>query len=160
MDKQIVSIDRITFQQKPIPIPVDYRPTYKISIIVLVLKFCCSSETSSLLKLHLFSWALKSDNNIKKFKAFILNNYQDDFQVWNIEPSLNRGLQYAVADNLCEITTTSKYKLTSKGSDFCNKILQSDVFEDEIEFLKFIGKKKITDNRLNSMTKQWKIDYE
>lgn len=160
MDEQSLNIDKITFQQKPIPIPVDYRPTYKISIIILTLKLCSSSETASLLKLHLFSWSLKSVLNRNKLKTFILSNYKDDFQVWNIEPALNRALQYSVADKLCEVTSTSKYKLTEKGNKFYNKILETDVFQEEITFLKFVGKNKITDSRLNAMTKQWKIDYE
>lgn len=74
-----INFDKITFKRKPIPIPVDYRPTYKISIIILVLKFCCNSETSSLLKLHLFSWVVKSESNMDQFKKFILSNYQDEF---------------------------------------------------------------------------------
>lgn len=160
MDTQTINIEKITFQQKPIPIPVDYRPTYKISIIILTLKLCSSSETASLLKLHLFSWSLKSDLNRNKLKSFILSNYKDDFQVWNIEPALNRALQYCVADKLCDVTNNGKYKLTEKGDIFYNKILETDVFKEEIEFLKFVGKNKITDNRLNSMTKQWRIDYE
>lgn len=97
---------------------------------------------------------------MNKLKTFILSNYNDDFQVWNIEPALNRALQYSVADKLCEVTNNGKYKLTKKGDIFFNKILETEVFSEEIEFLKLVGKSKITENRLNSMTKQWKIDYE
>lgn len=160
MENSEINFERITFKQKPIPIPVDYRPTYKISIILLVLKFCCIGETSSLLKLHLFSWVLKFDKNMDLFQKFILSNYKDEFQVWSIEPALNRALQYAIADNLCELTSTSKYKLTEKGNLFCDSILNSEAFEKEITFLKFVGKNKITDSRLNSMIKQWKIEYD
>lgn len=155
-----INFDKLTFKRKPIPIPIDYRPTYKIIIIILVLKICCNSETSSLLKLHLFSWALKSKKNMSQLKKYVESNYENEFEVWNIEPALNRALQYAVADKLCELTSTSKYKLTDKGNRFYNTIIDSDVFEEELIFLKFLGKRKITDKILDEMTKQWKIDYE
>ncbi len=97
---------------------------------------------------------------MRLLQKFITSNFQEEFQVWSIEPALNRALQYSVADGLCDLTSTSKYKLTKKGNDFCDTIIESKAFEEEIAFLKFVGKNKITDNRLNSMTKQWKIEYE
>ena len=83
--------ERITFSKKPISIPPEYRPSYTIGLIVLILKICCQSSKSSLLKLHLINWALKSDENRNSLKKFVLSNYTESSKTWGIEPSLNRA---------------------------------------------------------------------
>jgi hypothetical protein len=151
-----LSIKKLSFHRQPIPIPADYRPLYKIGIIVLILRLCCRSETADLLKLHLFSWALTSEENLRKFQNYIVSDFQSEISVWGIEPALNRALLFAVAENICEVIDGKKYKLTEKGIRFYKMIdKESELFEIEKEFLKSIGKNTITDNRLKLISKQW-----
>jgi hypothetical protein len=154
----LINIKKISFSQRPYPIPADYRPMYKIGLIVMILKICCRGETSGLLKLHLLSWALASDKNLGKLKEHITTNFQTDFSVWGIEPALNRALQYAIASNICEVVSGKNYKLTDKGSKFYKMInADKDLFDKEKSFLEFVGKNKITDSRINSMSKKWSL---
>lgn len=160
MEEQDLIIKKLSFTQRPIPIPADYRPMYKIALIVMILRLCCRAETSNLLKLHLFSWALSSDKNLLKLREYVTSNFQSDFSVWGIEPALNRALQLAIAENICEVVGGKNYKLTEKGFRFYEMINgDRELFEKEKVFLNFIGKSKITDNRINAMSKQWTIDY-
>jgi hypothetical protein len=133
---------------------------YKIGLLVLILKLCCRGDRSNLLKLHLFSWALTSEKNMQKLRDYINSNFQTEMSVWGIEPALNRGLQLAVADGICEIIDGKSYKLTEKGLKFYEIINEDiDLFSIEKSFLSFIGKSKITDTRINAMTKQWNLFY-
>lgn len=160
MKEQELNIKKLSFTQRPIPIPADYRPMYKIALIVLTLRLCCRAETSNLLKLHLFSWALSSDKNISKLRDYVTSNFQTDFSVWSIEPALNRALQYAIAENICEVVNGKNYKLTEKGFKFYQMISSdTELFDKEKSFLNFIGKSKITDSRINAMSNQWNINY-
>ncbi len=160
MEEQDLIIKKLTFTQRPIPIPADYRPMYKIALLVLILRLCCRAETSTLLKLHLFSWAIASDKNSKKVLDFVKSNFQTDFSIWGIEPALNRALQFAIADNICEVVNGKTYKLTEKGFKFYELINgDKELFDKEKIFLNFIGKSKITDSRINSMSKQWSVNY-
>lgn len=160
MEDQELIIRKLSFTQRPIPIPADYRPMYKIALIVLILRICCRSETSSLLKLHLFSWALTSDSNLNKLQEHIASNFQTDFSVWGIEPALNRALQLAIAEGICEVITGKNYKLTEKGFKFYEMInSDKELFVKEKVFLNFVGKTKITDSRINKMSNQWSINY-
>jgi len=155
-----VRIKNLSFTKRPISIPADYRPMYKIAKIVLILKNCCRSECSDLLKSHLFSWALKSQRNMDKLKEYVTNNFTTEFSVWGIEPALNRALQFAVAEKICELVDGKKYQLTEKGNKFFDLINKDDeLFVEEKAFLKFIGKNKITDKRLQTMSKQWSLSY-
>jgi hypothetical protein len=102
MEEQDITIRKLSFIQRPIPIPADYRPMYKIALLVLILRLCCRAETSTLLKLHLFSWALASDKNSSKLREYVTSNFKSDFSVWGIEPALNRALQLQ-SENICEV---------------------------------------------------------
>lgn len=154
-------IKKLSFTKRPIPIPADYRPMYKIAMIVLILKLCCRSSKSSLLKLHLFSWVLTSENHANILNEYIAKGFTGEFSVWGIEPALNRALQLATAENICEIIDGKNYILTAdRGMKFYNMIAaDSDLFAKEKVLLSSIGKNKITDTRINEMTKQWSIFY-
>jgi hypothetical protein len=149
-------IKNIKFSKKPISIPADYRPMYKIAQIVIMLSTTCIGNKSSLLKLHLLSWALKDDKNKDQVLELIKNNYDIDIAVWGIEPALNRALLFCVSENIC-IIESGKYLLTKKGEEFFKLIVKEDIFKEEFEFLKFVGKKKITDNRIESISNKWSL---
>ena len=150
-------IKNITFSKRPISIPADYRPVYKIALIVLILKLTCRNESSKLLKLHLMSWALKSGNNQQQLLSLIISNFNTEFAVWGIEPSLNRAMQIAVAEKICKYEK-GNYVLAEKGNLFFEKINDDkDLFHTEKSFLKQIGKNKITEKRLASLSNKWKI---
>ena len=160
MKEQDFIIRKISFTQRPIPIPADYRPMYKIALLVLILRLVCRGESSSLLKLHLFSWALTSEKNSSKLKEYVTSNFKSDFSVWGIEPALNRALQLAIAENICEVVNGKNYKLTEKGNKFYDMInADTEVLEKEKGLLKLIGKNSITDVRINEMSKKWTIEH-
>jgi len=154
-------IKKLSFTKRPIPIPADYRPMYKIAIIVLILKFCCRSDKASLLKLHLFSWALASKKHTVLLTDYISRDFEGEFSVWGIEPALNRALQLATAEKICDVVDGKNYQMSAdRGLAFFNMIMSDkDLLVDEKAFLKFVGKNTITDGRINAMTKQWSLFY-
>lgn len=145
----------IKFSKKPIPLPAEYRPMYQIAILTMVLKYCCRANTSSLQKLHLFSWCLSSEKNKTALKYLIENNYKTQIPHWTIDPAINRAISLAIADGICELTKNKKYKLTSIGLELVNKIDKDyDLFFNEKIYLNFIGK-QLTDEIVDKlMTKR------
>ena len=137
-------MERIRFKQKPIDIPPEYRPMYQISLAIMVLHYCCKNNAATLLKLHLFSWCLYSEDNMNIMKEFINNKYRTQTPYWCIDPTLNRALQYGVADNIFETETKTdqiiRYKLTDKGKILAKKIEDdTELLVNEKEFLSKIG---------------------
>ena len=150
-------IKNITFSKRPISIPADYRPSYKISQICLVLKYACIGDKSSLLKLHLISWGFKNVENRKSLLKFVVSPDTSELKVWGIEPTLNRALQIAVADGFCSYLN-GNYKLENKGLEFTMKIEEdNEIFSEEIELLKKIGKKGITEKSIQYLTNKWSL---
>lgn len=146
----------IVFNERPLPLYPSYRPMYKVSLILLVLSINGYSGKASLLKLHLFSWALKSQKNLEALKDFVVsNNYKKDLKFFGIELTLNRALNLAIAENLI-LFKDDKYSLLKKGVEFSTYLLDSkELFIYEKQILKLVGK-KITEDKMNELLKHWK----
>ncbi len=105
------------------------------------------------MKLHLFSWALKSSLSKERLVKALDNNDLPEF--WSFEPSLNRALIFAEAEDLCEVVNKKNYKITAKGKEFLDKIIgEGDVFKDEKEFLNQIGL-KVGEKLIQNTIQKW-----
>lgn len=146
---------KITFSRKAIPIPAEYRPLYKIAQILQVLQIASRGQRASLLKLHLFSWAFKSGENMDKLIEIKNNQIIRDIRIWGLEPSLNRALVYAVSEGLCDHVSGS-YKLTEKGENFVKLLLEEEtLLLEQRSFLMEVGK-GITEKLVTNIAKSWK----
>lgn len=128
---------KIVFNRKPMPILAEYRPLYKISIILMVLFFSSRGKKSSLIRLQLITWAIKNKERHEKLLASIEKGTLS-IDVWGIDPSLNISLQFSIAENLIA-RSHSMYTMTKYGKDYLNKIIESNIFESELIFLKELG---------------------
>lgn len=145
----------ISFTEREMPLYVNYRPMYKVSQILLILYFNGYAGKASLLKLHLFAWALKSYENLNILKDFVTSNYQKKLQFFGIESTLNRALNLAYAEKLIDFDK-GNYKLLDKGRKFVEQINKDEsLFVDEKQVLKLIGK-KIPEKIINGLINQWK----
>lgn len=151
------NIQKISFHKKPISIPPEYRILFKIAELCLILKFTCRSNKAKLLKLHLLSWSLKSYKNMDILYETIRKDFREELMVWGIEPTLNRALQFSIADGFCKYEN-GNYHITEKGLEFAKLIEdQKDLLSEEISFLKTIGKSTVTDNKLKQLTDKWTL---
>ncbi|MCU0321724.1 MAG: hypothetical protein MUE72_04865 [Chitinophagaceae bacterium] len=146
---------KIIFKSRPIPIFPSYRPMYRIAQVLLVLKINSVGGKASLLKLHLFSWAFKSYDNLTLLKNFVLSNFQNKLLYFGIEPSLNRALNLAIGEGLISFDS-AKYSITEKGENFVAEILKDkEIFLSERIVLDAIGK-KLTEKEILKLEKLWK----
>ncbi|WP_306540542.1 hypothetical protein [Dysgonomonas sp.] len=151
-----MDIKNISFSKRPISIPPEYRPIFKISQITMILGYCCRSNRSNLLKLHLLSWVLKADSNANIVIKWINDGFKTELPVWGIEPTLNRGLQYAIAEDICQYEK-GKYELTNRGKGLFIAInSDKELLYKEKIILEAIGK-KISDDRITNLSKQWTL---
>ncbi len=145
----------ITFTERATPLYPNYRPMYKVSQILLILHYNGYAGKASLLKLHLFSWALKSDKNLEDLKLFVTSNYQNKLHFFGIESTLNRALNLAYAEKLVDFKNGS-YSLLDKGKEFAKSLdIDDELFVNEKSVLQLIGK-KIPEKRINNLISQWK----
>lgn len=152
-------IRKVSFRERPITLPADYRPMYKIAMITMVLKLCCRAERASLLKLHLFSWCLTSEKRMKQLMAVVQRDFAGDSIMWGIEPALNRALLISVAEGICLHGERGTYVLGERGKTLYDLIAaEKELFEVEKAFLQSLGKNRITDTRIAALSNQWTIE--
>ncbi|MFJ1474642.1 hypothetical protein ACILE9_10320 [Capnocytophaga cynodegmi] len=144
----------LTFADRPISLYPSYRPMYKISLVLMILYYNGYGGKCSLLKMHLFSWALKSDKNLNALKEFVTSNFKKDIKFFGIELTLNRALNLAHAQKLIGVKG-GNYFLLDKGQEFINAIIEDkELFVYEKQILSFIGK-KITEKIMNELINRW-----
>ena len=144
---------KLSFHRRPMPIFAEYRPMYKMSLILLVLLLSSRSGKSSFIRLHLFNWALKDD----KRKDLLLKSSKDkslDLNIWGFDPSLNIAVQFALAEKLVERDGGS-IMMTSLGKEYTKKLFEMEIMKDEASFLVLLGK-GITESMVSQASESWR----
>lgn len=143
------------FSKRPISISAEYRPLFKVAQIVLVLKHASIKEQASILKLHLFSWAMRSQRSMRRLTLFIESDReQTKPKVWTLAPSVNRAVDFALSEQLVE-KHHGLIRLTEKGRAF-GRAIEADetLLEEERAFLADIGK-KVSEAEVQRLSKNW-----
>ncbi|MEJ3720046.1 hypothetical protein WGM54_18845 [Paenibacillus polymyxa] len=154
MDLPYEHAQKITFTRRKVPVSPEYRPLTKIAQIVLVLSMASRGNSANLLKFQLLNWAFKSKERDKVLLMLI----QDPLitpPLINMDPSVNRALQFAIADKLISFSeSTGKFTLSAKGTDFAKAInKEADILIEEKALLTKIGL-KITDKVISTLFKE------
>lgn len=71
----------IVFNAKPDAVPYNYRISYKVTQLCLIMRICGRGDVCSLIKLHLISFALISQENI----LWHLRHYRQRYQTFEVK---------------------------------------------------------------------------
>ena len=154
MQKSNLEYKDIVFDAKPEAVPFNYRISYKVTQLCLIMQLCGRGNICSLIKLHMISYALISKQNMDKLMEFIEKDIE--MPIIRFDTSVNRALTYAVAYGLIEQLQTGKYKLTSKGHNIAEKIKQEgDIMVAEICSLNTLSK-KLTETMIDKIVEAWR----
>ncbi len=137
------SVDKMTFEHQPQPLPANLRPVYRIVIILLILKVSCRATTASLLKIQFFNWVIKNSSLQELIKDNLPHQSVFTLALIHLDPMVNLALKYAVAEDLISVTSNSKYTLTIKGDEIATNVLSSDqsLLSNERAILTKIGQR-------------------
>lgn len=93
---------------------------------------------------------------MRQLSAYVQRNYTGDSIVWGIEPAVNRALLIANAEGICLHEERGTYVLGERGQALYDLIAgDNELFSIEKDFLRSLGKNKITDSRIEAMSNQW-----
>ena len=145
----------IIFDSKPIAVPYNYRVSYKISQLALILSLCCSRGGCSLVKLHMISMALSSKASMVQMEDFA-DGHLVEIPVIRFDPAVNRALLFAISEGLIIQQKDGKLKLTLQGKDYVVAIMKEpDIMMREKEFLSKIST-KITEGLIKEIMSNWR----
>lgn len=147
--------DTIIFDAKPIAVPYNYRVSYKISQLLLIISLCCSRGGCSLIKLHMISMSLNSDSSMDQMEQFA-NGILSEIPLVRFDPAVNRALMIAINEGLITQQQDGKVKLSPKGRLYVSKIIdENDLMVREKKHLNAISS-KITEKRISEIMANWR----
>jgi hypothetical protein len=142
----------IIFNSRPEAIPGDLRPLWRICIILLILYLSARGQKSTLSRIHIINWAIRTKENRDSLRLTLKGDVPPDAAVVRIEPSLNRAIDFALGEGLVENISGRSIHLTLKGLDIASKLMeQSDLFIEEKIFLKELGGNMLTEQVIKNL---------
>jgi hypothetical protein len=149
-------VTHFRFVRRPSPVLPEHRPLYKIGQVLLVLQLASRGGKSSLPRLHLFNWALKTE-----VRQVMLVTAADrkvlSIPAWGFDPALAIGVRIGIAEGLMRENNTG-YEITEAGELFVREIIKdSDIFSSERAFLSRVGK-GITENMVDDAARGWETE--
>lgn len=144
---------------KPIPVPSINQPIYKLILLLAVLKYGTrKSQNCTFLKLHLYLWALRTNDNYESLIALKKKEIKTILP-WSYEPGLNKLITLGLVNNYCSrVIKSSELQiiLTVDGDTFISKIERRNLFSEDIDKIKKIG--IIPQTKLKSASTNWKLN--
>lgn len=154
MDNKLPIYGDIIFDAKPDAVPYNYRISYKVSQLCLIMYICGWRNSCSLIKLHMISFALLSQQNMDKLIDF--SDRIDESVIVRFDPAVNRALTYSIAYGFISQQPNGNYKLTKQGENFAERIkLAGDLMANEIRLLTDLSK-KLTETRIKELIEIWR----
>jgi len=153
-----MDLDDVHFQfsRRPSPLPADLRAEWRLAVILLILKKCWG-ERATLRQLHVLNWAVRTAKSRDAFIKILSHDRRLDDPVVRFEPSLNRALALALAENLLLREPNGTIRLTEKGSKITEEIMRvSTCLVGEKEFLSRITR-KVTQRQVDDLL-SWNSD--
>lgn len=148
--------EQIVFDAKPDAVPYNYRISYKVSQLCLIVAMCCSRGGCTLVKLHIISNALNTKAYMDILDAYV--NDKIPFMIARFDPAVNRAIKYAIADKLLVQQKNGKFRLTDKGKGLVKKMeKEKDLLVIEKNYLSKLGT-RLTDEKLESLISYWRYN--
>lgn len=155
MESSSLEYADVVFDAKPDAVPYNYRISYKVSQLCLIMHICGRGGICSLVKLHLISYALISQDNMLKLIGFAESS--NEAPIVRFDPAVNSAITYAIAYGLIERQPNAKYKLSERGRRFAEQIkLAGDLMAVEISTLNLLSK-KLTEAKVTEIIDQWRV---
>ncbi len=146
--------NEIIFDSKPDAVPYNYRISYKMAQLCLIIsKSCSSREGCSLVKLHIISNGLNTEKNMRELEDYV--NERMGFMLVRFDPAVNRALKYAIADDLVAQLKNGTFKLTKNGKEFIKRIEKEDILLEEKVFLNKLGT-RLTKEKIERLMSLWR----
>lgn len=120
------------FRRRPVALPGDLRPTWRIGLLVLLLSQCCRQQRSSLTRIHVLNWAARSETNHADLTALIAGKLSPDQLIVRFDPACNRAIDFAIGEGLLKRVDGSRIELTESGKALADEISKdSEVYVSE-----------------------------
>jgi hypothetical protein len=130
------------FSRRPIDVPADLRPAWRIGLLILLLKNCCREGKARFTQLHVLNWGVRSEENREALENALHGSVGADALLVRIEPSLNRAVDLAIGEGLVARRSGDQIELRDSGHALADEIgSDATLYRTEKEFMQRIRKR-------------------
>ena len=124
------------FRRRPVSLPADLRPGWRIGLVLLLLRLCSRRGRSSLTRLQTLSWAVRTENTRAALRRVLAGVIAPDDIVVRFDPTLNRALDFALGEGLLRRCGGNRIELSPKGVQLADALAQDEsAFRSEKGFM-------------------------
>ena len=143
----------IIFEPKAEAVPYNYRISYKVSLLCLIMSKSCGRKGCSTIKMQIISHASASQRAQKELLSLL--NYSEGVCIIRFDPSINRAIHFALVSQVMYRQGNGLYKLTEKGKLLVKKIdADESLLSNEKEFLTLLST-RLTEEIIERWGKEW-----
>lgn len=148
--------DNIIFDSKPEAVPFNYRISYKMGQVCLLLDKCGGRKSLSIVQIQMIATSMNNEEEKKNLLAFCSSNNRMLVTTVRFDPAINRILKYAVADGMVRQLVQGTFRLTDKGKKFVKIIMNDDcLMKDEKDFLNKLSD-GLTQEKIADLIQVWR----
>ena len=130
------------FSRRPVDVPADLRPSWRIGLLILLLKNCCREGRARFTQLHVLNWGVRSEENRQALENALNGSVGVDSLLVRIEPSLNRAVDLAIGEGLVGKRSGDQIELRDSGRSLADEIERdATLYRTEKEFMQRIRKR-------------------
>lgn len=147
--------DDIIFDLKADAVPFNYRISYKVSLICLIMDRCCGRRGCSAIKMQMISFAVSSSKAQRELIDSLDNENGFESKIVRFDPSINRAIKIALYDQIIYRQGNGLYRLTDKGNKMAKAMMSDEtLLQREKEFLSTLSS-KLTEEYIIGLSKKW-----
>jgi hypothetical protein len=145
----MISLDDVKipyiFRPGKSPVPCEYRPWWRLVLIILMLRLNGRGMKLSFKQLQVLDWSLRSESNLFSLFSFLESGRFPLSAVISIDPALNRAVEFGVGEKFITLIGVSggcRIEIGTKAAALLDSVLDDkEAFSVEIKALTSIGKK-------------------
>lgn len=127
------------FARRPVPVPGDLRAPWKIPLLVAMLDRCCRGNRSSVRRLHVLNWAVRSPEHAATLLGALDGTLDPTMVLVRLDPSLNRAIDRARGLRLVALPKGHRVVLTAAGIRLARNLSGAKALAAELAILSNIG---------------------
>jgi hypothetical protein len=157
MNDKIISND-IIFDCKADAVPFNYRISYKVSLICLVIGKCCGKKGCSEIKLQMINAAVCTKKSRIELFDLIAGSLITGMTLIRFDPAISRAINYALVDNLIYRQANGLLRLADRGNELVSKIYKDpELMIVEKDFFRELSN-RLTEDIIESISHNWRVE--
>lgn len=156
MDSSLVQNSDIIFNAKADAVPYNYRITYRVALICMIIGKCCGKKGCSAIKLQIISASTESQMaQDELFKLVDLKTVSETTLI-RFDPAVTRAINFALYDKLIFRQSNGLYRLSDKGKKLLDAIYGDNELMQQEKSLFSRLKNRLHEDVIERISSNWR----